>query len=42
MSKQQIILADGVTEKECAVIRLHGFDLFQSLRFIGFDELDTP
>ena len=34
-----ITLADGVTQKQCAVIMLHGKDLFQSLRFVDAEEL---
>lgn len=39
VSRQDIVLADGVTVKQCALIRVHGLDLFQSQRFVSASEL---
>lgn len=37
---ETIILSDGKTQKRCAVIMIHGKDLFQSLRFVDAEELN--
>jgi len=36
---ETITLSDGVTRKRCAVVLIHGKDLFQSLRFVDAKEL---
>lgn len=40
IEKQAITLSDGATEKECAVILIHGKELFQALRFVSAEELE--
>lgn len=38
---QDITLSDGVTIKRCAIIMIHGKELFQALRFVGQGEITT-